>query len=155
MEGAIAALEGNAEDALIVTVPPDLRDLARFCTALRGCRRLRRLALRGLRTRPTAVQDIMAALESNRTLEVLDLGFNELGDAGIKAVLVALTMGDVQGAGGAATGLHTLLLDSNGLDENAAGVLALLGLEHGLRKVRARAPVRPAGGGPGAGPGLL
>ena len=77
MEAAIAALEGNAEDTLIVTLPPDLRDLARFCAALRGCRRLRRLALRGLRTRAAAVQDIMAALESNHTLEVLDLSFNE------------------------------------------------------------------------------
>lgn len=140
MEAAIAALEGNAEDTLIVTLPPDLRDLARFCAALRGCRRLRRLALRGLRTRAAAVQDIMAALESNHTLEVLDLSFNELGDAGVKTVLVALTMGDAQGAGGAAAGLHTLLLDSNSLDESAASVLALLGLQHGIRKVRAMEP---------------
>jgi hypothetical protein len=136
MEVAIASLENNTEEALVVTVPPEFRDLTRFCSALRRCRRLRRLGLRGLRTRPAAVQDIMAALADNSTLEVLDLSFNELDDACVKTVLVALTMGDARGAGGAAYGLHTLMLDSNSLDESGAGVLALLGLQHCLRKVR-------------------
>ena len=136
MEAAIASLENNTEEALVVTVPPEFRDLTRFCSALRRCRRLRRLGLRGLRTRSGAVQDIMAALADNSTLEVLDLSFNELGDACVKTVLVALTMGDARGAGGAAYGIHTLMLDSNSLDDSGAGVLTLLGLQHRLRKVR-------------------
>ena len=141
VEEAISVLLNNEEETLVLTAPPGPRELSRICTALQKCWRLRRLVLRGLRLRPAAVQDLLAALDGNDTLEVLDLSYNELGDPGIKLVLVSLTMGDSKGSStgsGVARRLHTLLLDSNGLDEHGAGVLALLGLQHPLRKVSLR-----------------
>ena len=134
MEEAILALERNEEENVVVTEPLDTNGLARFCSALRSSRRVKHLILRGLRLRPDGVEKIMAALQGNQTLTGLDLSFNELGDAGIKAVLIPLALG----GSSSARGLHTLILDSNGLDDHGSKVLALLGNAHPLRKVSLR-----------------
>ena len=135
MEEAILALEGNADETVTLTAPLALSDLGRFCLALRRCWRVQRLVLRGVHMRPAAAAEVMAALQGNDTIHFLDLSFNELGDAGIRTVLIAITLGSDSCS---ASGLHTLLLDSNGLDEHSAQVLALLGNAHPLRVVSLR-----------------
>ena len=93
MEEAILALEGNADETVTLTAPLALSDLGRFCLALRRCWRVRRLVLRGVHMRPAAAAEVMAALQGNDTIHFLDLSFNELGDAGIRTVLIAITLG--------------------------------------------------------------
>ena len=100
MEEAILALERNEEENVVVTEPLDTNGLARFCSALRSSWRVKHLILRGLRLRPDGVEKIMAALQGNQTLTGLDLSFNELGDAGIKAVLIPLALGGSSSARG-------------------------------------------------------
>ena len=138
MEEAILALDSNEEENVVLSSPLGLPDLGRFCASLKRCWKVTRLVLRGVHMKPHAVQAVMQALEGNATLKVLDLSFNELGDAGIKTAIMSLTVGDGREPAGAARSLHTLLLDSNGLDENGASVLALLGLQHPLHNVSLR-----------------
>jgi hypothetical protein len=138
MEEAILALDSNEEESVVLSSPLGFPDLGRFCASLKRCWKVTRLVLRGVHMKPQGVQAVMHALEGNDTLKVLDLSFNELGDAGIKTAIMSLTVGDGREPAGAARSLHTLLLDNNGLDENGASVLALLGLQHPLHKVSLR-----------------
>ena len=139
VEQVIAALEGNTESSVVLATPLEPRDLSRFCSALSRCWKVRLLVMRGVQMRKAEVESVMAALEGNTTLQVLDLSFNELGDAGVKTCLIALTLGDGKdGPSGSAQGLLTLLLDNNHLDEHGAGVLALLGLPHNIRTISLR-----------------
>lgn len=138
MEEAILALDSNDAETVVLSVPLESPVLGRFCSSLSRCWKVVHLVMRSVRMKPPEVQAIMQALEGNNTLKVLDLGYNELGDAGIKIAIMSLTVGNGKEPAGAALSLHTLILDSNGLDENGSGVMALLGLHHPLHKISLR-----------------
>jgi len=97
---------------------------------------LSHLDLRGCQLTAEDARQLMDRMNEFSSLSSLDLSMNPLGPKGMKVVLMALAVGDIQGGrkaeGRTSRALSTLLLNSIGLSDHNSGVLALVGLRHNL-----------------------
>ncbi|XP_051865130.1 uncharacterized protein LOC127566655 [Pristis pectinata] len=78
--------------------------------------KIQRLVLRRVGLTYSGVEDLVSALSANQSLTELNLGFNELGDSGVKLLSAALRGPEYE--------IQRLVLDHVGLTDSAAEVLA-------------------------------
>ncbi|XP_051865129.1 ribonuclease inhibitor-like [Pristis pectinata] len=78
--------------------------------------KIQRLVLRRVGLTDSGVEDLVSALSANQSLTELNLGFNELGDSGVKLLSAALRGPEYE--------IQRLVLDHVGLTDSAAEFLA-------------------------------